>query len=81
MFPLPLPIPAWIYAVLFILATVYGIGRGSRHIGHEAHLGGALAGLALIGLLYPAAVMGQPLLLAGVTVPVLLFSVYYMVKN
>ncbi len=80
-FPLPVPIPAWVYALLFILATVYGIGRGGGDIGHEAHLGGALAGLCVTGLLFPAAVISQPLLLAGVTVPVLIFSVYYMARH
>ncbi|MCD8528809.1 MAG: rhomboid family intramembrane serine protease [Chitinophagales bacterium] len=42
-----LPIKFWIFGVLYLLYTVYGMNKQNDNIGHEAHLGGALAGLAL----------------------------------
>lgn len=42
-----IPIPAWIFGILYLLYTVYGMNQQSDNIGHEAHLGGALAGLVL----------------------------------
>jgi membrane associated rhomboid family serine protease len=79
-FPLPIPIRPWLYALLFIGASMYGIGKNNDYIGHEAHLGGALTGIALALLLFPAEVLSQKLLLAGVTIPVVLFFVLIIVK-
>ncbi len=74
-FPLPLPIPAWLYAIIFILASIYGIGKNIGNIGHDAHLGGALAGIAAAYFIFPESVTGNPLLLAGIIIPVVLFFV------
>jgi membrane associated rhomboid family serine protease len=53
LFLLPVEIPAYVYAVLFILASVYGIHGRIGNIGHEAHLGGAIVGLAVATALHP----------------------------
>lgn len=45
LFPLPVPIPAVILAVIFIVASAILAQRENKVIGHEAHLGGALAGI------------------------------------
>jgi len=74
-FPIPLPIPAWLYAVIFILASIYGIGRNIGNIGHDAHLGGALAGIAAAYFILPVSVTARPILLAAIIVPVVIFFV------
>ena len=52
-FPVPVPMPAHIFAILFVLISFFGI-RGRRgNIGHDAHLGGAIIGLAVTTLLHP----------------------------
>jgi membrane associated rhomboid family serine protease len=56
-----IPMPALLFAVLYVVVSIYAIqGRepGARGgIAHEAHLGGALTGILLTGLLdYPRAV-------------------------
>jgi len=76
-FPIPIPIPSWLFAILFILISIYGIGRGAGNIGHEAHLGGALAGIALAVAFKPFIIHQQPLLLAALTIPVILFILYF----
>lgn len=40
-------IPGWLYGILFVLVSVYGIKSQSDNIGHEAHLGGALVGMTI----------------------------------
>jgi len=77
-FPLPIPLPAWSYAIIFILASIYGIGRNVGNIGHDAHLGGALCGIAMAAIIDPAAVTSRPLLLASIAGPVILF---FIIKN
>lgn len=46
-FFIPIPIPGWIFAIIYLAYSVYGMKAQLGNIGHEAHLGGAIAGLAL----------------------------------
>ncbi|MEM0961460.1 MAG: rhomboid family intramembrane serine protease [Bacteroidota bacterium] len=51
-----IPMPAIVFAVLYVVLSIYASHRQMGRVAHEAHLGGALGGLALTVLLYPAAV-------------------------
>lgn len=52
-FPLPIPIWAWLFGILY-LAYCWQMSRNSRdNINHDAHLFGALSGLILTVLLVP----------------------------
>lgn len=51
-----LPIPGWLFAIGFLLASFFALQRGRDHIGHDAHVGGALVGLIIAAVLYPEAV-------------------------
>ena len=51
-----IPMPAIVFAVLYIVLSIYASRREVGRVAHEAHLGGALGGLALTVLLYPAAI-------------------------
>jgi membrane associated rhomboid family serine protease len=48
----PIPIPAIVYGVLFMLISASMMGGGGR-IAHEGHLGGAVAGVILTLLMRP----------------------------
>ena len=52
-FFVPVPIPAPLFAVGYIVLSTYLMRRGGGHISHEAHLAGAISGLLLAGLLAP----------------------------
>jgi membrane associated rhomboid family serine protease len=54
--PIPVPIPGPLFAVLYLAYSYYASRQvqGSR-INHDAHIGGALAGLAFVALLDPRA--------------------------
>jgi membrane associated rhomboid family serine protease len=52
-FIVPVPIPAPLFAVCYILLSTYLMRRGGGRISHEAHLAGAISGLLLAGLLAP----------------------------
>jgi membrane associated rhomboid family serine protease len=49
----PLGIPAWLYAVLFMAGSYYALRAGRDNIGHDAHLGGAVIGLLVTTALHP----------------------------
>jgi membrane associated rhomboid family serine protease len=51
--PIPIPIPAYIYAVGYLLYTTFGMKNLNDNIGHEAHFGGAAAGIVFSVLLMP----------------------------
>ena len=55
MFPIPIPIPAPLFAVLYLAFTFYSARRARGRINHDAHLDGALAGLAFVAITDPAA--------------------------
>jgi membrane associated rhomboid family serine protease len=43
--------PAWIFGIAYLLFTIYGVKSQRGNIGHDAHLGGAIAGILIcIGL-------------------------------
>ena len=53
---LPFSIPAWIYGLLYVLYSIYGIRSKRDNIGHEAHLGGALIGMLVAVCIVPEAI-------------------------
>lgn len=48
-----IPMPAILFAVLYVVLSIYASRREIGRVAHEAHLGGALGGLALTLLLAP----------------------------
>jgi membrane associated rhomboid family serine protease len=52
----PIPIPAYLYAIFYVGVSIFGIKTKRDNIGHEAHLGGAITGVLLVLLLSPASI-------------------------
>src|SRR5262249_11658832 len=55
-FMLPVAIPGWLYAILFMAGSFYAMKAGRDNIGHDSHLGGAIVGLLITAALQPWAV-------------------------
>ena len=53
--PFPVPIPAPLFAIGYVAYSWYSARHARGRIKHDAHLGGALAGLAFVLLTDPAA--------------------------
>ena len=53
MFPLPIPIPGYIFGIGYLLYSIYGMKKQIGNVGHSAHMGGAIGGYALTLLVYP----------------------------
>lgn len=66
LFPLPIPIPAWFYALGFLVYTLKGVHSPSGGISHEGHLGGLISGVLVAWMSHPGRVQSQPLLLGTV---------------
>jgi membrane associated rhomboid family serine protease len=52
---LPIPIPAPLFAVGYLAYTWWSARQNRGRINHDAHLGGALAGLAFVAVVDPQA--------------------------
>ncbi|MEC4113618.1 rhomboid family intramembrane serine protease [Myroides pelagicus] len=72
-----IPIPSYLFAVLYLLYSVYGMKQQNDNIGHSAHIGGAVAGLTLILVKYPVLIEMHPLLLGVMLIPILLLFVLF----
>jgi membrane associated rhomboid family serine protease len=66
MMPLPIGIPSWLYAILFLAAEFKGLKSARSNIGHDAHIGGAIIGLLVTTALFPDIVRWSPWLYAAV---------------
>lgn len=78
-FPVPIGIPAWLYSILFLLASVYGIKKQKGNIGHDAHFGGAIVGILLALAIFPGIVLSQlPMLflVLGLSVALLFYLLW-----
>jgi len=50
------PMPAFIFAVLYVTFSIIGMRKNLGNIGHEAHLGGAVAGFISTLIIVPDAI-------------------------
>lgn len=53
-FPIPFPVPAYIFGVLYLIYSVYMGKQGKDNIGHYAHFFGAVFGIVFTLLLKPS---------------------------
>jgi membrane associated rhomboid family serine protease len=75
-----LPMPGWLYGLLFVLFSIYGIRNRAGGIAHEAHLGGALLGMACALLLHPSSLLINYIPILIVAVPALVFLILIFKK-
>lgn len=53
LFFIPIPIPAWLFGLAYLLYSIYGMKNRVGNIGHDAHIGGAVGGYVLTLLFAP----------------------------
>jgi membrane associated rhomboid family serine protease len=73
LFGIPLSIPSWLYGILYVLISIYGIKSNRGNIGHDAHLGGALVGMIVALLLRPSAFIPNYLTILIIALPTVAF--------
>lgn len=74
MFPLPIPLPGYVFGVGYLLYSIYGMKKQIGNVGHSAHLGGAIGGYGLVLLLSPTIFLysTSTVLLLGIPIVLLL---------
>lgn len=53
LFFIPIPIPAWVFGLGYLIYSIFGMKKQLGNIGHDAHIGGAVGGYVLTLLFAP----------------------------
>jgi membrane associated rhomboid family serine protease len=77
---IPIPIPGWIFAMLYLGYSIYGMRNTLGNIGHTAHLGGAFAGFILAIAFYPQTLMYNTPIILIMLVPLIILG-YFVWKE
>jgi len=77
---IPIGIPSWLYGILFVAYSIYGMRAQNDNIGHEAHLGGALAGMLIAIFFVPDAWEYNKLIISGVFGSTAVFTYIFVTK-
>ncbi|PWH81931.1 rhomboid family intramembrane serine protease [Algibacter marinivivus] len=81
MFFIPIPIPAYIFGIGYLLYSIYGMKNRIGNIGHDAHFGGAVGGYLITLLLSPWLFETNLLMIVLLAIPiVILFALKKMGK-
>lgn len=75
-----IPMPGWIFGILYLGFSVYGMKNSVGNVGHAAHLGGAILGLILGIIFVPAVLMVHGYYIALMAIP-LIGLAYYVYKE
>ena len=74
-FFIPIPIPAYVFGIGYLLYSIYGMKKRIGNIGHDAHFGGAIGGY-IITLFMATWIFEKNLLMVGLlAIPIVLLFV------
>ena len=76
LFPLPIPIPGYLFGIGYLLYSMYGMKKQLGSVGHSAHLGGAIGGFFITILLYPQVLVAHKTLIILLAVPILMLFLF-----
>ena len=72
---IPIPIPAYIFGIGYLLYSIYGMKNKVGNIGHDAHFGGAVGGYIITLLLSPWLFETNLLMIFLLAIPIALLFV------
>lgn len=75
LFFIPIPIPAYIFGICYLLYSIYGIKAKADNIGHTAHFGGAVGGYVITLLKMPELFVQNTLMVILLAIPIVILFV------
>ncbi len=75
LFFIPIPIPAYIFGICYLLYSIYGIKAKTDNIGHTAHFGGAVGGYVITLLKMPELFVQNTLMVILLAIPIVILFI------
>lgn len=75
LFFIPIPIPAYLFGIGYLLYSIYGMKAKSDNIGHTAHFGGAIGGYLFSILFHPQILQDNFFMVVILLVPIIIMAV------
>jgi membrane associated rhomboid family serine protease len=72
---IPIPIPAYIVGIGYLLYSIYGMKNRVGNIGHTAHFGGAVGGYFATLFLMPDLIFTETLMVILLAIPIIILFV------
>ncbi len=72
---IPIPIPAYIFGIGYLLYSIYGMKNSVGNIGHDAHFGGAIGGYVISLVLAPWLFTENLFMVVLLAIPIVLLYV------
>ena len=67
-----IPIPAYLFGILYLLYSIYGMRAKNDNIGHTAHFGGAIGGYVITLIKEPSLIVDHSLMVILLAIPILI---------
>ncbi len=77
MFFIPIPIPAYVFGIGYLLYSIYGMKKRIGNIGHDAHFGGAIGGFIVTLMLMPSLFQTDLLMIGLLAVPIIILFIMH----
>ncbi len=78
MFFIPIPIPAYVFGIGYLLYSIYGMRSRRDNIGHDAHFGGAIGGYVITLFMAPYLFETSTLMVILLAIPIIIL--FIMIK-
>ncbi|MDO6516773.1 rhomboid family intramembrane serine protease [Zobellia uliginosa] len=72
---IPLPVPAYVFGIGYLLYSIYGMKSRMGNIGHTAHFGGAIGGYVGTLLFMPELLVHEPLMVGLLAIPIIILFI------
>lgn len=73
-FFIPIPIPGWIFGIIYLGFSIYGMLKNVGNIGHDAHMGGAAVGLIMAVAFAPELFFKNLIYIGLITIPLIVLA-------
>lgn len=73
-----IPMPAYLFGILYLLYSIYGMRAKNDNIGHTAHFGGAIGGYLITLIKEPSLIIDHSLMVILLAIPI--FILFVMAK-
>ena len=75
LFFIPIPIPAYIFGIGYLLYSIYGMKAKRDNIGHTAHFGGAIGGYVITLIIKPSLFVDNIEMVLLLAIPIVLLFI------